>query len=92
MDTAAQERILSSLKAKGYTFDDYRDLYDYADKLDQRSYLPGDYGVLEPYEQDFLNEDEVSEVLDEVYAQRYPESAQKTAVVNREALEDHFVI
>lgn len=40
MDTAAQERILSPLKAKGYNFADYRDLYEYTDMLDQRSYSP----------------------------------------------------
>lgn len=91
MDTAAQERILSSLNAKGYNFADYSDLYDYADKLDQQSYLPGDYGYLSPDERDFLDEDEVHEVLNDVYAQRYPESARNTAVVDIEALEDHFI-
>lgn len=92
MNTAAQERILSSLNAKGYNFADYRDLYDYADKLDQQSYLPGDYGYLSPDERDFMDEDEVHEVLNDVYGQRYPESARKTAVVDIEALEDHFII
>ena len=38
MDNAAQERILSSLKEKGCNFADYRDLYERADMLDQRSY------------------------------------------------------
>ena len=33
MDTASQERILSSLKAKGYNFADYRDLYERTDML-----------------------------------------------------------
>lgn len=80
MDTTAQERILSSLKAKGYTFDSYRDLYDYADKLDQQSYLPGDYGILDPDEQNFLEEDEVREVLKDVYAQRQSEALEKSGV------------
>lgn len=92
MDTATQERILSSLKEKGYNFADYRDLYDSVDTLDQQSYLPGDFGYLSPDERDFLDEDEVGEVLNDVYAQRYPESAQKTAVVDSEALENHFII
>ena len=92
MDTATQERILSSLKAKGYNFADYRELYERVDTLDQQSYLPGDYGILDPDERVFLDEGEVGEVLNDVYAQRYPESAQKTAVVDSEALEDHFVI
>ena len=92
MDTAAQERILSSLNAKGYNFADYRDLYERVDELDQQSYLPGDFGYLSPDERDFLDEDEVGEVLNDVYAQRYPESTQKTAVVDSEALEDHFII
>jgi hypothetical protein len=90
MDTAAQERILSSLKAKGYTFDSYRDLYDYADKLDHQSYLPGDYDTLDPDEQNFMKEDEVHEVLNDVYAQRHPESTQKTVVVDSKAIEEHF--
>lgn len=92
MDTATQERILSSLKAKGYNFADYRDLYDYADKLDLQTYHPVDFYDLSPDERDFLDEDEVHEVLNDVYAQRYPESAKKTVVVNSEELEDHFVI
>lgn len=92
MDIAAQERILSSLEVKGYNFADYRDLYDYADELDQRSYLPGDYGYLSPDERDFLDEDEVHEVLNDVYAQRYPESARKTVVVDSKAFDDHFII
>ena len=92
MDTAAQERILSSLKAKGYNFADYRDLYERTDMLDQRSYLPGDFDDLSPNERNFLDEDEVREVLNDVYAQRYPESTQKTTVVDSEALEDHFII
>lgn len=95
MDTTAQERILSSLTAKGYNFADYRDLYDYADTLDQQSYLPGDYGYLSPDERVFLDEDEVHEVLNDVYAQRYPESAQPTTVVDSKALkafDDRFII
>lgn len=95
MDTAAQGRILSSLKEKGYNFAVYRDLYDSVDTLDQQSYLPGDFGYLSPDERDFLDEAEVHEVLNDVYAQRYPESAQKTAVVDSEALkafDDHFII
>ena len=92
MDTAAHERILSSLEAKGYNFADYRDLYDYTDMLDQRSCLPGDFDDLSPDERDFLGEDEVREVLNDVYAQRYPESARKTTVVDSEALEDHLTI
>ena len=92
MDTAAQERILSPLKAKGYNFADYRDLYEYTDMLDQRSYSPGDFDDLSPDERNFLDEDEVHEVLNDVYAQRYPESARKTTVVDIEALEDHFTI
>lgn len=92
MDTAAQERILSSLKAKGYNFADYRELYERVDTLDQQSYLPGDFGYLSPDERDFLDEDEVREVLNDVYAQRYPESARKTTVVDSEAFEDRFVI
>ena len=92
MDTATQERILSSLKEKGYNFADYRELYERVDTLDQQSYLPGDFGYLSPDEHDFLDEDEVHEVLKDVYAQRYPESAQKTAVVDSEALENHFII
>lgn len=91
MDTAAQERILSSLNAKGYNFADYSNLYDYADKLDQQSYLSGDFGHLPPDERVFLDEDEVHEVLNDVYAQRYPESARKTVVVDSEALEDRFI-
>ena len=92
MNTAAQERILSSLKAKGYNFADYRDLYERVDKLDLHSYHPGDYGYLSPDERVFLDEDEVREVLNDVYAQRYPESAQPTVVVDSKALEDHFII
>lgn len=91
MGTYAQERILSSLNAKGYNFADYRDLYDYADNLDQQSYLPGDYGYLSPDERDFLDEDEVHEVLNDVYAQRYPESTRNTAVVDSEVFDDHFI-
>lgn len=92
MDTATQERILSSLKERGYNFADYRELYERVDTLDQHSYLPGDFGYLSPDDRDFLDEDEVHEVLNDVYAQRYPESAQKTAVVDSEALENHFII
>ena len=62
------------------------------DMLDQRSYLPGDFDDLSPDERDFLDEDEVREVLNDVYAQRYPESARKTTGVDSEGLEDHFVI
>lgn len=92
MDTTTQERILSSLKEKGYNFADYRELYERVDTLDQQSYLPGDFGYLSPDERDFLDEDEVHEVLNDVYAQRYPESARKTTVVDSEAFEDHFII
>ena len=92
MDTAAQERILSSLKEKGYNFADYRDLYERTDMLDQRSYHPGDFDDLSPDERNFLDEDEVREVLNDVYAQRYPESARKTTVVDSEGLEDHLTI
>ena len=92
MDTATQERILSSLKAKGYNFADYRELYERVDTLDQQSYLHGDYGILDPDERVFLDEDEVGEVLNDVYAQRYPESARKTVVVDSEALEDHLTL
>lgn len=92
MNTAAQERILSSLKEKGYNFADYRDLYERTDMLDQRSYLPGDFDDLSPDERNFLDEDEVREVLNDVYAHRYPESAQKTTGVDSEALEYHISI
>lgn len=99
MDTAAQERILGSLKAKGHTFDSYRDLYDcvydYIARLDQWSHLPGVPDAcypLDPDEQDFLEVAEVNEVLNDVYAQRYSESTQKTEVVDSKTLEETFIM
>lgn len=80
MDTAAQERILSSLKAKGYDFADYRELCAYADRLDQRAISPVDEDALTPDERDFLNEDEVEDVLRDIAAQRYPEALEKSGV------------
>lgn len=68
MDTAAQERILSSLKAKGHNFTNYRDLYGYVDKLDLQTYHPVDYYDLPTEARALLKEDEVREVLEDVHA------------------------
>lgn len=67
---AAREQILSKLRDKGYKFNSYSELYDYVEKLDERSYSPLDEDTLDPEEREFLKLDELKDVLNDIYAQR----------------------
>lgn len=69
-DAAAREQILSKLRDKGYKFNSYSELYTYVEQLDERSYSPLDEDTLDPEEQDFLELDELHDVLEAIYAQR----------------------
>ena len=76
---AAREQLLSKLRDKGYKFDSYSDLYTYVEQLDEKSYSPLDDYQLDPEEQEFLQLDEVSDVLEDIYAQRKREHDERIA-------------
>lgn len=78
-DAAAQEQILSKLRDKGYEFDSYSELYTYVEQLDERSYSPLDEDTLDPDEKDFLQLDELHDVLGDIYAQREREHNERIA-------------
>lgn len=67
---AARRRLLSKLRDKGYKFDSYSELYAYVKKLDEKSYSPLDEDTLDPEEQDFLQLDELHDVLEDIYGKR----------------------
>ena len=71
-ETAAAEReqLLSKLRDKGYKFDSYSELYTYVEQLDEKSYSPLDEDTLDPEEQEFLQLEELKDVLEDIYAQR----------------------
>ena len=67
---AAREQLLSKLRDKGYKFDSYNELYEYVEKLDEKSYSPLDEDVLDPEEREFLELDELKDVLNAIYGRR----------------------
>ena len=67
---AAQEQILSKLRDKGYKFDSYSELYTRVEQLDERSYSSLDEDALDPEEREFLELDELHDVLEDIDAQR----------------------
>lgn len=76
---AAREQLLSKLRDKGYQFDSYNELYTYIEQLDEKSYSPLDEDALDPEELEFLQLDEVRDVLDAIYSQRKREHDEKIA-------------
>ena len=76
---AARKRILSKLRDKGYKFDSYSDLYDYVEQLDKRSYSPLDEDTLDPEEREFLELDELHDVLEDIYGKREREYYERIA-------------
>lgn len=81
---AAREQILSKLRDKGYKFNSYNGLYDYVEQLDERSYSPLDEDALEPEEREFLELDELKDVLNDIYAQRVREHVERLAEISDE--------
>lgn len=67
------EQLLSKLREKGYKFDSYNDLYVYVEQLDEKSLIHLDGYQLDPEEREFLQFDEVRDVLNEIYDQRQRE-------------------
>ena len=81
-----REQLLSKLRDKGYKFDSYRDLYDYTERLDMKSYSPLDEDVLDPEEREFLELDELHAVLNAIYGRREREHEEEIAEVMDEAM------
>lgn len=67
------EQLLSKLSEKGYKFDSYNDLYVYVEQLDEKSYIHLDGYQLDPEEREFLQFDEVRDVLKEIHDRRQRE-------------------
>ena len=78
---AEREQLLSKLRDKGYKFDSYRDLYDYVERLDMKSYSPLDEDRLDHEEQDFLQLDELHDVLEDIYGKREREHDERLAEI-----------
>lgn len=78
---AEREQLLSKLRDKGYKFDSYRDLYDYVERLDMKSYSPLDEDRLDPEERDFLQLDELHDVLEDIYGKREREHDERLAEI-----------
>lgn len=78
---AEREQLLSKLRDKGYKFDSYSELYDYVERLDMKSYSPLDEDALDPEEQDFLQLDELKDILNDIYAQREREHNERLAEI-----------
>ena len=85
---AAREQLLSKLRDKGYKFDSYSDLYDYTERLDEKSYSPLDEDVLDPEEREFLELDELHDVLNAIYGRRKREYEEEIAEAMDEAIAD----
>lgn len=83
---AAREQLLSKLRDKGYKFDSYSELYDRVEKLDEKSYSPLDEDVLDPEEREFLELDELHDVLNAIYGRREREHEEEIAEVMDEAM------
>ncbi len=83
---ATRERLLSKLRDKGYKFDSYSDLYAYVEQLDKKSYSPLDEDVLDPEEREFLELDELHDVLNAIYGRREREHEEEIAEVMDEAM------
>lgn len=81
---AAREQLLSKLRDKGYKFDSYSELYDYVERLDMKSYSPLDEDVLDPEEREFLELDELKDILNDIYAQREREHNERLAEIDDE--------
>lgn len=81
---AAREQLLSKLRDKGYKFDSYSDLYDYTERLDEKSYSPLDEDVLDPEEREFLKLDELHDVLNAIYGRRKRERDERLAEIGDE--------
>lgn len=81
---AAREQLLSKLRDKGYQFDSYSELYAYVEQLDEKSYIPVDGYQLDPEELEFLQLDEVRDVLNAIYSQRKREHDEKIAEIRDE--------
>ena len=84
----AREQLLSKLRDKGYKFDSYSELYDRVEKLDEKSYSPLDEDVLDPEEREFLELDELHDVLNAIYGRREREFEEEIAEVMDEAKAD----
>lgn len=82
----AREQLLSKLRDKGYKFDSYSELYDYTERLDEKSYSPLDEDVLDPEEREFLELDELHDVLNAIYGRRKREYEEEIAEVMDEAM------
>ena len=78
---AEREQLLSKLRDKGYKFDSYSDLYDYVERLDMKSYSPLDEDRLDHEEQDFLQLDELHDVLEDIYGKREREHDERLAEI-----------
>ena len=76
---AAREQLLSKLRDKGYKFNSYRSLYEYVEQLDERSYSILDSDALDDEEQEFLQVEEVCNVLDDIYWDREYEAIKRAA-------------
>lgn len=78
---AEREQLLSKLRDKGYKFDSYRDLYTRVEQLDEKSYSPLDEDVLDPEEREFLELEEVHDVLEDIYGKREREHDERLAEI-----------
>ena len=78
---AARKQLLSKLRDKGYQFDSYSDLYDYVERLDEKSYSPLDEDTLDPEEREFLELDELHDVLEDIYGKRKREHDERLAEI-----------
>lgn len=76
---AEREQLLSKLRDKGYKFDSYSELYAYVEQLDKKSYSPLDEDTLDPEEREFLQFDEVRDVLKDIYGKREREHNERIA-------------
>lgn len=93
----ARKQLLSKLRDKGYKFKTYSGLYTYVKQLDERSYSPLDEDRLDPEEQDFLQLDELHDVLEDIYSKREREHNEEateswTRCNTSEIMDDEFTI
>ena len=79
-----REVLLRKLRDKRYQFDSYSELYTYVEQLDERSYSPLDEDTLDPEEREFLQLDEVRDILDVIYGQRKREHNERIAELSDE--------
>lgn len=91
-----REVLLSKLRDKGYKFNSYNELYAYVEKLDEKSYSPLDEDTLDPEERDFLQLEEVRDILDVIYSQREREHNEKATEswtrINTAEIMDEFTL